>query len=59
MTTDIRETILGKAPSADEILARVKVEGIRFVNLQFSDVMSMVKSVTIPARVFPHIIEKR
>ena len=57
MATDIRETILGKAPSADEILGRVENEGIRFVNLQFSDVMGMVKSVTIPARVFPHVIE--
>ena len=57
MTTDIRETILGKAPSADEILARVEAEGIRFVNLQFSDVMGMVKSVTIPAKVFRHVIE--
>ncbi|MEA2525255.1 MAG: glutamine synthetase [Thermomicrobiales bacterium] len=53
----LREAILGPAPSKDEILARVEAEGIKFVNLQFTDVMGIVKSVTIPARVFGHVID--
>ncbi len=52
-----RETIVGPSPSKDEILARVEADGIQFINLQFSDVMGMVKSVTIPANVFGHVIE--
>jgi glutamine synthetase len=55
-TDEIRRAILGDSPSAEEILARVDNEGIRFVNLQFTDVMGMVKSVTIPAGIFDHII---
>lgn len=33
----------------ETVLRRVRDEGIRFVNLQFTDVVGMVKSVTIPA----------
>ena len=54
---NLREAILGPSPSKDEILARVEGEGIQFVNLQFTDVMGIVKSVTIPARVFGHVID--
>jgi glutamine synthetase len=53
----IRTAILGQGPSAEDILGRVETEGIRFVNLQFTDVMGMVKSVTIPAGIFGHVIE--
>src|SRR5262245_57920840 len=53
----LREAILGPSPSKEEILARVEAEGIQFVNLQFTDVMGIVKSVTIPARVFGHVID--
>ena len=52
-----REHILGPAPSKDEILARVEAEGVQFINLQFTDVMGIVKSVTIPAGIFGHIID--
>src|SRR5215213_1751148 len=52
-----REAILGPSPSKEEILGRVEAEGIQFVNLQFTDVMGIVKSVTIPARVFGHVID--
>ncbi len=52
-----REHILGAAPSKDEILGRVEAEGVQFINLQFTDVMGIVKSVTIPASIFPHIID--
>lgn len=44
-------------PTAEDVLARCEAEGVRFVNLQFSDVMGIVKTVTIPVDVFPHVIE--
>src|SRR4051794_26004292 len=53
----IRAKILGPAPSAQSILDRIENEGIRFINLQFTDVMGIVKSVTIPSKIFPHVIE--
>ncbi len=56
-SADLRNLILGPSPSAEEVLTRLEEEGIKFVNLQFSDVMGIVKSVTIPADVFPHVIE--
>ena len=44
-------------PSADAILEQCREQGVQFVNLQFSDVMGIVKSVTIPVDVFPDVIE--
>ena len=44
-------------PTAEEVLARAEEEGVEFVNLQFTDVMGIVKSVTIPVDVFPDVIE--
>src|SRR5213083_2097279 len=41
MTTD-RDSL------KQQTLARAEKEGVRFVNLQFTDVVGMVKSVTIP-----------
>ena len=32
----------------DEVLARAEAENVKFVNLQFTDVVGIVKSVTIP-----------
>src|SRR5215218_8391869 len=52
-----REAILGTGPSKEEILQRVQAEGVEFVNLQFTDVMGIVKSVTIPAGILGHIID--
>ena len=45
------------APTKEEILARVENDGIQFINLQFTDVMGIVKSVTIPAGIFAHVID--
>lgn len=53
----LREKILGPAPSAKSILDRIEAEKIRFINLQFTDVMGIVKSVTILSKVFEHVIE--
>ena len=46
------------APSGEEILKRVKDEGVEFIDLQFTDVMGLVKSITVPAAVLPHVIER-
>ncbi|CAA9552557.1 MAG: Glutamine synthetase type I [uncultured Thermomicrobiales bacterium] len=56
-TTVSHEKITGKSPSKGDILAQVQEHGIKFINLQFTDVMGIVKSVTIPASVFGHIID--
>lgn len=45
------------APTADEILETCSERGVQFVNLQFTDVMGIVKTVTIPVEVFPRVIE--
>src|SRR5919204_3820161 len=40
-----------------QTLARAEQEGVRFVNLQFTDVVGMVKSVTIPVHQFEDCID--
>ena len=52
-----RETILGVQPSKDEILGRIEERRVEFINLQFTDVMGIVKSVTVPSKIFGHIID--
>jgi len=52
------EVIFGKQPTKDEILKRVKEDGVDFIDLQFTDVMGMVKSVTIRAELFGHVIDE-
>ena len=44
------------SPSPEEILRRAEEEGVQFVNLQFTDVMGIVKMVTIPVDVLPEVI---
>ncbi len=41
----------------EKILAQLKNDNVDFVNLQFSDIMGMAKSVTIPVDKFPDAIE--
>ncbi len=41
---DLRTAILGPTPSREDILDRIEGEQIRFINLQFTDVMGIVKS---------------
>lgn len=43
-------------PSAAEVLAICEAQGVEFVNLQFTDIMGVVKMVTIPVEVFPDVI---
>src|SRR5438552_15490658 len=37
----------------EQILATIQAEGVRFVNLEFTDVVGMAKCVTIPVEQFP------
>jgi glutamine synthetase len=45
-------------PTAEEVLSRAEEAGVEFIDLQFSDVMGIVKNVTIPIEVFPEVIEQ-
>ena len=47
-SSKLHKQILGDSPSKREVLNRVQEEGVEFVDLQFTDVMGHVKSVTIP-----------
>lgn len=52
------ELILGAQPTPEAIYELIAAEGVKFINLQFTDVMGIVKSVTIPAKIFPDIVER-
>src|SRR5919106_2341145 len=56
-STKLHKQILGDSPSKREILKRVQEEGVEFVDLQFTDVMGHVKSVTIPQSILGHVID--
>jgi glutamine synthetase len=45
------------APSTEDVLKQCRDDDVQFVNLQFTDVMGIVKMVTIPIDVFPDVIE--
>ena len=53
-----RMRLLGQEPTPEEILQQIQAEGVEFINLQFTDVMGMVKSVTIPSGIFSDIVER-
>src|SRR5216684_4512243 len=42
----------------EQILTTVEAEGVRFVNLEFTDVIGMAKCVTIPVEQFPDCISR-
>jgi glutamine synthetase len=44
-------------PSAAAVFATIEREAVRFVNLQFVDILGAVKSVTVPVHRFRHCIE--
>ena len=41
----------------EEILARLSADNVEFINLQFSDMMGMAKSVTIPVSKFSDVLK--
>ena len=45
------------AGAAERVLSVAEKEGVRFVNLQFTDIVGVVKSVTIPVHQLPNAIE--
>ncbi len=47
----------GEATAAADVLARAEKEGVKFVNLQFTDVTGIVKSVTVPIDQLPDALE--
>lgn len=44
--------------SKENILAAIEQEQVRFIDLWFTDIMGMVKSITIPAREIESVIER-
>jgi glutamine synthetase len=42
----------------EEILARIKADGVKFINLQFTDILGMIKSAPIPVARLGEAIEK-
>lgn len=44
--------------TSDEMLRQVKQRDVRFVDLQFTDIVGSVKSVTIPAKLLPEVLEQ-
>jgi glutamine synthetase len=46
-----------KRPATDEVVSGLEKKGIRFVYLQFSDILGVVKSVTVPLEEFPDCIK--
>src|SRR5437868_14830271 len=40
-----------------DVLERAQQDGVRFVNLQFTDIMGLVKTVTIPFHKFHDAVE--
>lgn len=44
-------------PSRADVFEQIETENVRFVNLQFTDIVGMVKSVTIPAHQFRDSVE--
>src|SRR5207248_9518981 len=41
----------------EQILAIIETKGVRFVNLEFTDVVGMAKCVTIPVEQFPDCLK--
>ncbi len=46
-----------KRPASDDLLRRVEEAQVRFVDLQFTDIFGVVKSVTIPASQLENVLE--
>ena len=42
----------------EDIIARVKEDGVRFISLQFSDILGTIKSVTIPTGRLASVLEE-
>ena len=56
-SSKLHKQILGDSPSKRDVLNQVQEQGVEFIDLQFTDVMGHVKSVTIPSSIFEHVID--
>lgn len=48
----------GTSPTRDDILARVKADGVKFINLQFTDILGVIKGAPIPVQRLAEAIDK-
>lgn len=48
----------GRSELLDEVHRRLRADDIRFLSLQFTDIVGLVKSVTIPAEQLPEVVER-
>jgi glutamine synthetase len=49
---------MGLNTAAKEVLERIKADEIKFINLQFTDILGAIKSVAIPAERISDVLEK-
>jgi glutamine synthetase len=52
------EVIVALTTDQRDVLAKVKSDGVKFINLQFTDIHGMIKSVGIPAHRLEEALEK-
>lgn len=45
-------------PSPQDILARIREDGIKFINLQFTDILGVIKSTPIPVARLAEAMDK-
>jgi len=49
---------MARSITREEVLKRVKDEGVKFISLQFTDIMGTIKNVTIPAERLEEALDK-
>jgi glutamine synthetase len=55
--TDKEKTLKSNSGSSNELMARVEEAQLRYVDLQFTDIFGVIKSVTIPVKQLPGALE--
>jgi glutamine synthetase len=53
-----KQASLVKTHRTEDVPAALRERGVRFVHLQFTDILGIVKSVTVPLEQFPRCIER-
>jgi glutamine synthetase len=49
---------MSTSPSPQDILARIKADGVKFINLQFTDILGVIKSAPIPVARLAEAMDK-
>jgi glutamine synthetase len=52
------DSIMALTPEKKDVLAKAKSDGVKFINLQFTDIHGMIKNVDIPIRRLEEALEK-